>query len=80
MLNCSRQMPVVCIDLQSLQIINRYDGPINQSVWGGPMGDPFAVLHLETDMDPETVMAVRDGDQVTLVSDPQKVQAKTIQA
>jgi hypothetical protein len=72
---------IVCIDIQSLKIINRYPGDApNQVSWGGPMGDPLVVLHLATDLDPDVIIAVRAEDgtgEITLVEDPDKVAQKT---
>ena len=74
-------MTIVCVDLQTLDIVSWYEGDVNrQNEWGGSMGNPEATLHtlVPEGLTWDIVMAVRsDDDEITLVSDPTKVQAKT---
>jgi hypothetical protein len=72
-------MSVAIVVLETLAIPYTYPVPVNQSAFGGEWGSPQVTVHLEVPegLDPTCIMAVKDGDQVTLVQDPAKVQAKT---
>ena len=72
-------MKVAIVLLDSLQIQYVYDAPEpSQGTYGGDWGSPQVTVHLEVpeDLDPQCLMAVKEGDQITLVEDPAKVQAK----
>ena len=74
---------VAVVSLNSLDICLIYSGPANQSASGGEWGDPNATVHLEVPegLDARCVKAVRsDAGEITFVTDPTKVQAKTAQA
>lgn len=76
-------MKVAIVLLDSLLIPYVYDAPEpSQNLYGGDWGSPEVTVHLSVpeDFNAECLMAVRDGDQVTLVPDPAKVQAKLGQA
>ena len=72
-------MSVAIVVLETLAIPYTYPAPVNQGGFGGDWGNPQVTVHLEVPegLDPTCIMAVKDGDQVTLVQDPAKVQAKT---
>jgi hypothetical protein len=71
-------MSVAIVTIDSLAIPYIYQGATNQSSYGGEWGSPQVTVHLEVPegLDPQCLMAVKEGDQITLVSDPAKVQAK----
>ena len=73
-------MTIVCVDLQTLDIVSWYEGDVNrQNEWGGSMGNPEATLHtlVPEGLTWDTVMAVRsDSGEITLQTDPTKVQAR----
>ena len=71
---------VAVVSLSSLDICLIYSGPANQSASGGEWGDPNATVHLPVpeELDARCVRAVRsDAGEITFVSDPLKVQART---
>jgi hypothetical protein len=73
-------MKVAIILLDSLQVQYVYEAPEpSQSSYGGEWGNSQVTVHLEVPegLDSTCIMAVKDGDQVTLLEDPAKVQAKT---
>jgi len=73
-------MKVVIVVIETLRIVFVYDADApNQSSYGGDWGNPQVTVHLEVPegLDPTCIMAVKDGDQVTLIEDPAKVAAKT---
>jgi len=72
-------MSVAIVVLETLAIPYTYPAPVNQGGFGGEWGNPQVTVHLEVPegLDPTCIMAVKDGDQVTLVQDPAKVAAKT---
>ena len=73
-------MKVAIIVIETLRIVFMYDAPEpSQSSYGGEWGSPHVTVHLEVPegLDPQCLMAVKEGDQITLVSDPVKVAAKT---
>ena len=47
--------------------------------FGGDWGSPQVTAHLEVPegLDPQCIMAVKEGEEITLQTDPTKVQAKT---
>ena len=73
-------MSVAIIVIETLAIPYTYQGPVNQSGYGADWGSPQVTVHLEVPegLDPQCLMAVRsDSGEVTLQTDPQKVEAKT---
>ena len=73
-------MSVAIVVLETLAIPYTYQGPVNQGSYGGDWGSPQVTVHLEVPegLDPQCLMAVRsDSGEVTLQTDPTKVQAKT---
>ena len=74
-------MKVAIVLLDSLQIQYVYDTPEpSQSSYGGEWGSPQVTVHVAVpeSLDPQCIMAVRDSEtgEITLVSDPTKVQAR----
>jgi hypothetical protein len=73
-------MKVVIVIIETLRIVFMYeaDSP-NQGSYGGEWGSPQVTVHLEVPegLDPQCLMAVREGDQITLQEDPTKLAAKT---
>jgi hypothetical protein len=71
----------VIVHLSNLSINTYYQGnEVNYGMFGGENGSPGASIHLPVPegLTWDAVMAVRsDSGEVTLVSDPTKVQAKT---
>jgi hypothetical protein len=73
-------MKVVIIIIETLRIVFTYeaDAP-NQSSFGAEWGSPQVTVHLEVPegLDPQCLMAVKEGEEITLVEDPVKVAQKT---
>ena len=74
-------MKVVIIIIETLRIVFMYeaDSP-NQSSYGGEWGSPQVTVHMEVPegLDHQCIMAVRaDDGTITLIADPQRVEAKT---
>ena len=72
-------MSVAIVVLETLAIPYTYPAPVNQGSYGGEWGSPQVTVHLEVPegIDPQCIMAVKEGEEVTLQTDPEKVQAKT---
>ena len=72
-------MSVAIVILETLAIPYIYPAPVNQGSYGGEWGSPQVTVHLEVPegLTWDTVMAVRsETDEITLVADPTKVQAR----
>ena len=72
-------MSVAIVVLETLAIPYTYPAPVNQGSYGGEWGSPQVTVHLEVPegIDPQCIMAVKEGEDVTHQTDPEKVQAKT---
>jgi hypothetical protein len=73
-------MSVAIVVLESLEIPFIYESEEpQQGNWSGEWGSPDITVHLEVPegLDPQCLMAVKDGDQITLTEDPAKVAQKT---
>ena len=72
---------IVVLDTLATPFIYEAEEP-QQGNWSGEWGNPDIAIHvaIPEGLDPQCIMAVKDGDEVTLVEDPAKVQAKTAQA
>lgn len=76
-------MSVAIVVLESLTTPFIYEAEEpQQGNWSGEWGNPDIAIHvaIPEGLDPQCIMAVKDGEEVTLVEDPAKVQAKTAQA
>ena len=75
-------MSVAIVVRETLASPYIYPAPVNQGSYGGEWGSPQVTVHLEVPegIDPQCIMAVKEGEEVTLQTDPEKVQAKTDQA
>jgi hypothetical protein len=76
-------MSIAIVVLESLSIPFIYEGEEpRQDLWSGEWGSPDIAVHVKVPegLDPQCLMALREGDKVTLVEDPDKVQAKTAAA
>ena len=72
-------MSVAIVVLESLTIPFIYEAEEpQQGNWSGEWGNALIAVHVKVPegLDPQCIMAVKDGDQITLTEDPAKVQAK----
>jgi len=70
----------VIVHLSNLSINTYYQGnEVNYGMFGGENGSPGASIHLPVPdgLTWDTVMAVKEGEEITLVEDPAKVTQKT---
>jgi hypothetical protein len=72
-------MSVAIVVIESLTIPFIYEAEEpQQGNWSGEWGNALIAAHVKVPegLDPQCLMAVKDGDQITLTEDPAKVQAK----
>ena len=73
-------MKVAIVIIETLNIPCIYDAPEpSQGTYGGEWGSPQVTVHLEVPegLDPQCLTAVREGEEITLQTDPAKVTQKT---
>ena len=73
-------MKVAIVIIETLTIPCIYDAPEpSQSSYGGEWGSPQVTAHLEVPegLDPQCIVAVKEGEEITLQTDPTKLAQKT---
>jgi len=68
---------IVVLDTLATPFIYEAEEP-QQGNWSGEWGNPDIAIHvaIPEGLDAQCLMAIREGDQITLTEDPVKVQAK----
>ena len=68
---------IVVLDTLATPFIYEAEEP-QQGNWSGEWGNPDIAIHvaIPEGLDPQCIMAVKEGEEITLQSDPTKVQAR----